>query len=77
MKRNLLVEINAGILGGSYKRILENIIDPAYFRQRKNYDEYYCDFGEQLIDVSLDELMTIGSIMNVRLYNGGAVISPL
>ncbi len=53
------VNVNVGIIEGDKKRALECYLDSMYFRQRKQYDEYYVDVS----DVEINAKWVIGDLM--------------
>ncbi len=55
----ILVNLELGIFEGDKKRALEDYVDSRAFRQRKSYDEYYCDWREVELNLDIRDLMIL------------------
>lgn len=57
------------VVSGNEKRFLETYLNPALFRQRKSYDEYYIDVSEVEVNLSLSELMKLSEWFDVTVHS--------
>jgi hypothetical protein len=74
-KTNTYLELGSlGIVGGDDKRALENYVSPAYFRQRKTYDEYYIDVTNIQIALNFKDLTILAENFIVRVLEDGHVV---
>ena len=60
-----------------YERVaLEDYLDARLFRQRKSYDEYYCDAGEEeLLNIDVRDLMILAASFKVEVTYDSVRIS--
>ena len=63
-----------GIISGDNKRSLECYVHPAYFRQRKSYDEYYIDVTSVEIALDFNDLTILAENFKVRVLEDGHVM---
>ena len=63
-----------GIIEGDQKRFLEEYIDESYFKQRKNYDEYYVRVTTLEVDLDLGLLMVIADMFKVIVCSDSVIL---
>ena len=76
MKDDIRVESGTlGLITGEEKRVLECYIDPRFFRQRKQFDEYYVDTTNLNTKLDLKDLMILAESFKVRVLDDCVMIS--
>ena len=60
-----LVNLEVGIITGDEKRALEVYVDERAFRQRKSYDEYYCDWKEVELELTLNDCFILSNTFHI------------
>ena len=67
MRTNLVLKI--GIIEGDDKRALENYVDSRFFRQRKQYDEYYIDVDDVDLKLDVNDLRILADNFKVQVFS--------
>ena len=72
-----LIKLELGIITGDDKRLLERLIGKEAFKQRKSYDEYYCELESIHLDITLGDLIFLANNFGIVINEEGVRITYL